>query len=245
MKRTPEQSARVAAWLNMLDHCEAQLQSLGALKSHVKAGSGPCVWDRLRALKGDLKEAQEQIATLKARKARGVLRGRKSRETIERLQQEVARRTDRMTQLEECNRVASIEAASLFGAKKISEERRLELLALAQLLGCDCVPHKVLEAVSLVKERAESLASGLLEEKKAKAKLFSDVAALLGCDPTMTSITATARRLRNADPPTRLAPSFRERHTGKPAGSPDGLHHDRAHVDKPEARPARSVKVKS
>lgn len=36
MKRTPEQAASVAAWLNVLDHAEAQLQSLGALKNPVK-----------------------------------------------------------------------------------------------------------------------------------------------------------------------------------------------------------------
>ncbi len=237
MKRTPEQAARVAAWLNMLDHCEAQLQRMGAIKNPVKAGSGPCVWDRLRALKGDLKEAQEQVATLKARKARAVLRGRKSREVIDGLRRAV-------TMLRDEGAVHEERSKRLEQVTKHSEERRLELLALAQLLGCDCVPHKMLEAVSLLKERAEGLASGLLEVKKAKAKLFSDVAALLGCDPTMTSIAATARRLRNAGPPTRLAPSFRERHTGKPVGSPDGLHHDRAHVDKPESRPARSVKVK-
>ena len=34
---------------------------------------------------------------------------------------------------------------------KLSEERRLELLALAQELGCDCVPHKMIEAVKALK----------------------------------------------------------------------------------------------
>lgn len=36
MKRTPEQSARVAAWLNILDHCEAQLQRMGAFVHEVR-----------------------------------------------------------------------------------------------------------------------------------------------------------------------------------------------------------------
>lgn len=91
-KTDQARSARVAAWLNMLDHCEAQLQSLGALKNPVK-GRGPCMADRVRLLKGELEQAREQNATLsynlktlveadKARKARAVARGRKSKATI-------------------------------------------------------------------------------------------------------------------------------------------------------------------
>jgi len=39
---------------------------------------------------------------------------------------------------------------------KVCEERRLELLALAQLLDCDCVPHKMLEAVKALQVAASA-----------------------------------------------------------------------------------------
>jgi len=125
MKRTPEQAAKVAAWLNMLDHCEAQLQSLGALPK--------CSYN--------LKTLTEHDAKMRDRR---VLRARKSRETIEGLEREVARFAD-MAQ-------ANAEKAKQLEYKaKLSEERRLELLALAQELGCDCVPHKMIEAVKALK----------------------------------------------------------------------------------------------
>ena len=39
MERTPEQAAKVAAWLNMLDHCEAQLQGLAAEAGFIHAAT--------------------------------------------------------------------------------------------------------------------------------------------------------------------------------------------------------------
>jgi hypothetical protein len=132
MKRTPEQSATVAAWLNMLDHVEAQLQSLGALTP---------TRVQVRTLRAAIKKDA-------AKRVERTERAKRSREKVDRL-------SARVIQLEECNRVASIEAASLFSAKKHSEERRLELLALAQELGCDCVPQKMIEAVKALKEGKE------------------------------------------------------------------------------------------
>lgn len=126
MKRTPEQSALDAAWLNILDHCEAQLQSLGALPEG----------------RSELREAREQIKVMAARKERGVLRARESRKEIMRLHGEVKRLSDA--------------AHHAHGLAKLSEERRLELLALAQLLGCDCVPHKMLEAVKALQVAASA-----------------------------------------------------------------------------------------
>ncbi len=128
MKRTPEQAAKVAAWLNMLDHCEAQLQALGALP-------------RGRSL---VREASEIVKRDAAARDRRVLRARKSRETIEGLRREVARFAD-MAQ-------ANADMAKRLEYKaKLSEERRLELSVLAQELGCDCVPHKMIEAVKALK----------------------------------------------------------------------------------------------
>ena len=133
----PARSARVAAWLNMLDHCEAQLQSLGALPEGRDA----------------LREAREQVATLsynleslvkaaKERKARAVARGRESHTEIARLHGEVKRLSG-----------ASHHAQ---GLAKLSEERRLELRTLAVMLGCDCVPHKMLEAVKALQVAAHA-----------------------------------------------------------------------------------------
>lgn len=149
--------------------------------------------DQVRLYKRELKEAREQVATLsynleslvkaaKVRKARGVERARVSRETIARLSGVAEQNASKAARWAEAHARAEEVAQSYALLARYSEERRLELLALAEELGCDCVQHKMLEAVSLLKERAESLASGLLEEKKAKAKFFSDVAALLGCD---------------------------------------------------------------
>ena len=137
MKRTHEQAAKVAAWINMLDHCEAQLQGLGALPEGRDA----------------LREAREQNETLsynlktlteadKARKARAVARGQKSQETIAQLSRDVARFAGR--------------AHAYEGTAKLCEERRLELLALAKELGCDCVPHKMLEAVKTLQVAASA-----------------------------------------------------------------------------------------
>ena len=140
-KTDQARSAKVAAWLNMLDHCEAQLQGLGALPEGRDA----------------LREAREQNETLsynlktlteadKARKARAVARGRKSRETIAGLEREASRlRDDVNTNAERARRLG-----------QICEERRLELLALAHLLGCDCVPHKMLEAVKTLQVAASA-----------------------------------------------------------------------------------------
>jgi len=145
MKRTPEQAAKVAAWLNMMDHCEAQLQALGALPEGRDA----------------LREAREQVATLSqnletviqanaARKARAVTRGRKSREALARLDRVVAR-------LAEANhRIAELATANASLADR-DEERRLELLAIAQELGCDCVPHKMIEAVKALQGAARKV----------------------------------------------------------------------------------------
>jgi hypothetical protein len=44
--------------------------------------------------------------------------------------------------------------ASLTG---YNDERRLELLTLAQELGCDCVPHKMLEAVKALRDAARKV----------------------------------------------------------------------------------------
>lgn len=110
MTRTPEQSAAVAAWLNVLDHCEAQLQSLGAFP-----------------------------------KSRVTLR--ESRETNAKLDRVVAR-------LAEANhRIADLATAKASLAER-DEERRLELVVLAQELGCDCVPRKMLEAVKALQDAA-------------------------------------------------------------------------------------------
>ncbi len=126
-------SARVAAWLNMLDHAEAQLRSLGALPK-----------DRVA-----LREARGQVAALKARKARAVLRGRKSRDVIDGLRRAV-------TMLHDEGAVHVERSKRLEQVTKHSEERRLELLALAQLLGCDCVPHRMLEAVKALQVAASA-----------------------------------------------------------------------------------------
>lgn len=172
MKRTTEQSATVAAWLHMLDHCEAQLQSLGALKNPVK-GRGPCMADRVRLLKSELSEANARTSALEsevkqarernetlaynlktlavpdaAARDRRILRARKSRETIEGLQREVARFAD-MAQAN-ADRAKQLECKA-----KLSEERRLELVVLAHELGCDCVFHKMLEAVKALKDKAK------------------------------------------------------------------------------------------
>ena len=169
MKRTPEQAANVAAWLNMLDHCEAQLQSLGALKNPVQ-GRGPCVWDRLRFLKSELSEANARARVLEsevkqarernetlaynlktlavpdaAARDRRILRARKSRETIEGLQREVSRLSSEVHRRQDVS--------------KHNEERRLELVVLAQELGCDCVPHKMPEAVKALKAPIRQRAS--------------------------------------------------------------------------------------
>lgn len=162
MKRTPEQAASVAAWLNVLDHAEAQLQSLGALKNPVK-GRGPCMADRVRLLKSEVEELREQAARLRentervmaanaAARDRRILRARKSRETIEGLQRAVDMLRDQSDALAE-------RANVLARAAKFSEERRLELVALAQELGCDCVPHKMLEAVKALKTPIRQRAS--------------------------------------------------------------------------------------
>ena len=160
MKRTPEQAASVAAWLNVLDHAEAQLQSLGALKNPVK-GRGPCMADRVRLLKSEVEELREQAARLRentervmaanaAARDRRILRARKSRETIEGLQREVTRFAD-MAQAN-ADRAKQLEYKA-----KLSEDRRMELVVLAQELGCDCVPHKMLEAVKSLKDAARKV----------------------------------------------------------------------------------------
>jgi len=160
MTRTPEQAASVAAWLNVLDHCEAQLQSLGALKNPVK-GRGPCMADRVRFLKSELEQAREQNETLSYNlktlaehdakmRDRRILRARKSRETIEGLQREVTRFAD-MAQAN-ADRAKQLEYKA-----KLSEERRLELVVLAQELGCDCVPRKMLEAVKALQDAARKV----------------------------------------------------------------------------------------
>lgn len=149
MKRTPEQAAKVAAWLNMLEHVEAQLQGLGALPKGRAA----------------LREAREQNETFsynlktlveanRARQARAVARGRKSLETIAGLEREVARL---VRGKEECDllkahaKAAGDEVVRLHNYHRLADERSLELLALAQMLGCDCVPHKMIEAVKALK----------------------------------------------------------------------------------------------
>jgi hypothetical protein len=130
MKRTPEQAARVAAWLNMLDHCEAQLQGLGALPEGRDA----------------LSAAREQVATLShnmktvieanaARKERAVARAHWSRETIARLEREVAGARE---------------------AERLSGERRREILTIANMLGCDWSLPSILEAVKTLQVAAHA-----------------------------------------------------------------------------------------
>ncbi len=148
MKRTPEQAARVAAWLNMLDHCEAQLQRMGALPGAREKLSVANA--RIRVLESEAREStatSDQVAELRERtavlshnletiinanakrKASAVARGRKSRETIAGLERENAR---------------------------LRDNRHSEFVALANALGCDCVPHKMLEAVKALQVAASA-----------------------------------------------------------------------------------------
>ncbi len=168
MKRTPEQAARVAAWLNMLDHCEAQLQRMGALPGAREKLSVANA--RIRVLESEAREStatSDQVAELRERtavlshnletiinanakrKASAVARGRKSRDVIDGLRRAV-------TMLHDEGAVHVERSKRLEQVTKHSEERRLELLALAQLLGCDCVPHKMLEAVKALQVAASA-----------------------------------------------------------------------------------------
>ena len=99
-----------------------------------------------RAIVARIRELEEVDA---AKRTARVLRARKSRDTIEGLEREAARFAD-MAQTN------AEKAKKLEHAAKHSEERRLELLALAQLLGCDCVPHKMLEAVKTLQVAASA-----------------------------------------------------------------------------------------
>ena len=92
-----------------------------------------------RALVARIHELEEVNATKRAAR---VLRARKSREAIAGLEREVSRLRGELHRRQDVS--------------KHSEERRLELLALAQSLGCDCVPHKMLEAVKALQVAAHA-----------------------------------------------------------------------------------------
>lgn len=241
MKRTPEQAATIVAWLNMLDHCEAQLQSLGALPK--------CSYN--------LKTLTEHDAKMRDRR---ILRARKSRETIEGLEREVARFAD-MAQAN-ADRAKRLEYKA-----KLSEERRLELLALAQELGCDCVPHKMIEAVKALKEgepkvRQREAHGGGVDEHGNAFEFAADESGAVRwftfngrrvenervahkAYAVLSDGTRLCRIIRTGDGWAAIYKALTTPEDGDDTSEVgDGLLHDRAHVDKPDARAARSAKVR-
>lgn len=270
MKRTPEQAAKVAAWLNMLDHVEAQLQALGAIKNPVR-GRGPCVWDRVRFLKSELSEAQEQVATLthnletviqanKAGKVRAVARGRKSRETIAGLEREVARLTEASTRADDLAHVNET-------LQTYSSAIRLELGNLAKLLGCDCAPQKMIEAVKALKggepkvRQREAHGGGVDEHGNAfefaadergavrwftfNGRHIKNERVAHKAHAVLADGTRLCRIIRTGDGWAAIHKALTTPEDGDDTSEVgDGPLHDRALVDKPDAQAARSAKVR-
>ena len=98
-----------------------------------------------RALVARIRELEEVNA---AKRTARVLRARKSRETIAKLEREVARLTEASTRADDLAHVNET-------LQTYSSAIRLELGNLAKLLGCDCAPQKMIEAVKALKEGEE------------------------------------------------------------------------------------------
>jgi hypothetical protein len=126
VKRTPEQAATVAAWLNVLDHAEAQLQSLGAVASG-RGGREAFRSMRVRRLVDELGEARAMLEVNAAKRKARVRKAHESQATIQGLRFSLAEMRD------------------------VAGCMREELLTLARALGCPCEQPKMLEAVKALK----------------------------------------------------------------------------------------------
>lgn len=131
MKRTPEQAAKVAAWLNMLDHCEAQLQRLGAVASD-SGGREAFRSRRVKHLVDELGEARAMLEVNAAKRKARVRKAQESQATI----QELRATNERLL---------------------LSHERmREDFLTLARALGCSREQPDMLEAVKTLQVAAST-----------------------------------------------------------------------------------------